>query len=1131
MLLTIRRLLVLSFLLFLPAMMTTRALAQSTGSITGTVSDPTGAAIPDATVSVKNPDTGLTRTTQTNAAGSFVFADLPIGAYAMEITKAGFETQKRSATQLLTGQTIGLDLKLDVGSKVETVEVSTDTEQIKTSTSEVSTTVNEKQMQDLPLNQRNPIQLTSLTPGAVLTTTGTESGQQDQTGISVNGLRPTENNFQMDGVVYENRFFDSVPILPNPDGLQEFTIQATNYSAAYAGAGALVQLSTRSGTNQLHGSAFEFLRNTILDARPYNFSQATNPNPKNPPFKLNQFGGTVGGPLVIPHIYNGHDKTFFFFSAEDLQRRASPITATIYLPTAAELAGNFSAFLPSGGTCPAAMNGLSTGQCQQLYDPVTHLAIPGNMITAPINNLSKNLAAQYTSPLLAAANPISGKYTTLENTNIDSTQYLIKVDHDFTKRDHFSARYFYNQDNFQRAFAAPLGFFAANLFRNQNLALSETHIFSDTLTGTFSVSAGRYARTQIPEAPGLKSTQALGATGVPLGTNVPIFPGVRANISGYVDVFSGGALTQDPTTYEEKAQIVKVLGHHTLTFGAAYERTDINAVDYSYTPGDNTFNGSRTQSATSTGGNAVADFYYGYDSVFYQDNGRKFYLRENRPSAFVQDDWKPTRALTVNAGLRWDPWLPPTDLNTTLVGFIAGRQSTVAPNAPAGLLFNGDVGVAQSIFHNNWKDFAPRLGFAYNVDGAGNTVVRGAFGIFYGFPEGLLYQRTDATQPVDLYYQLNAPVGTWDNVYAGVAGGDPFPRAHVSPSQFGTYNFVTPVSGGVLNPNSHVAYTEDYNLSISQKLPGNYALEVGYVGNHALHVMGSRQFNPAVCAAGAPCANFNNSTCTTCTTGNENNRRLFPGLGAVEFADSYEFAIYNSLQTTVTHRVSRGLTLIGNVVWSKTMDNNSAGNEGNAGPSNPFNLNGSYGPADYDQRIRGNIAANYRFKDYAHRPLSAFFANGWQANAILQSQSGLPFTVTSGSDRSLSGVGNDFADAVPGQNPKRPAGAFFQKEYFNTAAFAPAALGTFGNVHRNNIYGPGYEELDGSLFKDFFPQSRIHGQFQAEGFNLFNHPNFANPAGAVNSGTFGQITATSTSTGSGTTGLARLFQFGAKIIF
>lgn len=1127
----LRRVPQLVFVVLLTVFIAAGAKAQSTGSITGTVSDPSGAAIPGASVTINDSATGLSHTVLTNSSGNFTFPDVPIGSYGMTIAKAGFATQKRSPQELLTGQTIGLDIVLSVGSAVETVEV-TDTEQIKTTTSEVSVTIDQKQMQDLPLNQRNPIQLTSLTPGAVLTSTGTESGQQDQTGISVNGLRPTQNNIQLDGVTFQNRFFDSVPTMPSPDGLKEFTIQATNFSAAYAGAGALVQLSGRSGTNQLHGDAFEFLRNTVLNA--YNYFPAR-PNGKllNPPFKLNQFGGTVGGPIVIPHIYNGRDKTFFFFSAEDLQRRSSPTTAVIYLPTAAELRGDFSAFLPnSSGTCPASSAGLATSVCKQIYDPVTHAAIPGNIITAPINPLSAAVAAQYTSPFLGSADPTSGKYTTFENQNIDSTQYLIKIDHQLTNRDQLSGRYFYNQNNFQRPFAAPLGFYAANYFRNQNLALSDIHSFSNTMTAHFYVSAGRYARTQVPIAPGLKTLQDLGATGVPLGTNVPIFPGVRSNISGYVNIFSGGALTQAPTSYEARIDVTKLLGHHTLTMGFSYERTQINANDYSYTPGDNTFNGSRTQSATGNGGNVVADFYYGLDSAFFQDNGRKFYLRENRPAAFIQDDWKLSRTLTINAGLRYDPWLPPIDENDTLTGFVAGQQSTIAPNAPLGLVFVGDKGIPGPVYKNNLKDFAPRLGFAYNVAGRGYTVVRGAFGLFYGFPEGLLYQRTDATQPIDLYYNLSAPSAPWNNIYNGVPGGNPFPRGHVNRDQFATYTFILPVSGGVLYPGAKVAYSEDYNLTVEQRLPDNFTLSVAYVGNHVLHVMASRQFNPAVCAPGVVCPTINNTAClATCTTGNENSRRLYPGIGAMEMADSYQYAIYNSLQTTVTKRVSHGLTLLGNVVWGKIIDNGSSGTEGSAGPSNPFNFNASRGPADYDQRIRANISANYRFKDYAHGGVSSFFANGWQLNFIVQSQTGLPFTITSGTDRSLSGIGNDYADVVPGANPRRPVGADYHKQFFNTAAFTAAALGTYGNVHRNNLNGPGYEELDGSVFKDFFGEHRVHGQFRAECFNVFNHANFANPASAVNSGSYGQLTATATSTGSGTTGLPRVFQFGAKVLF
>ncbi len=1096
----LRKLLFFTLTLVLSLGSARHLMAQSTGSIRGSVSDPSGASVPGAAVTVKSVTTGLTRTGQSNDSGLFVFPDLPIGAYEITISKAGFQTEKRSGTDLLTGQTIGLEITLSVGAQTETVTVNADTQEAQTTTSEVATTVDQKQMQDLPLNGRNPLQLTTLTPGAALTTVGTESGQQDNVGLTVNGLRATQNNYQLDGALFINRFFDSVPILPSPDGLQEFTIQAANFSAEYSGAGALVQLSSRSGTNAFHGSAFEFLRNTVLNA--HNYFQST-----VPPFKLNQFGGTVGGPIR-------KDKTFFFFSAEDLQQRSSPNSINITVPTAPQLRGDFSALLKPASGLPTI-----------IYNPVTGQPYPGNIITTPGSPLSQAVANAFLTPL--ASNPTTGVFISTSNSNVDRTQYLVKIDHAVSASNHLSGRYFYVQDNFQRAFNAPLGFYAANNFRNQSLTLSDTQVFSSTLTGTFYASAGRFARTQIPVSPGLQNLQSLGQN-LPYGTNVPVFPGVRANISGFVNIFSGGGLTQDPTTFEFKAQAVKVLGPHTMSFGAAYERTRINATDYSYTPGDNTFNGQRTAAPSGAPvvsgftsasqyktGYAPADFYLGLDSTFFQDNGRKFYLRENRVGVYLQDDWKVSRDLTINAGLRWDPWLPPVDLNETLVGFIPGQQSTVAPNAPRGLVFNGDAGIQSSIFRNNYKDFAPRIGFAYNVGGNGKTVVRGAYGLFYGFPEGLLYQRTDAAQPINLYLNINNPPA-WDNIYNGYPGGDPFPRAHLSTAQFSSYQFLLPFSGGVLNPNSKVSYTQGYNLTVEQQFSSNFAMALAYVGNHAVHVMGSRQFNPAVFAPGA-------------TVGNENARRLYPGLGAVELADSYEYAIFNSLQLNVTRRVAHGLTLLSNVTWSKTIDNSSAANEGTAGPPNPFNLNSARGPADFDQTVRFNAAVNYITPKYVGNRIAEAGLNGWQANLIANLYTGLPFTVLSGTDRSLSGVGNDYADVVPGVNPRRPAGANRVLQNFNTAAFQAAALGTFGTATRNSLRGPGFEEIDASLFKDLFTEHRIHGQFRAEGFNVLNHPNLATPVSTVSAGNFGQVTSTVAT--SATSLGPRVFQFGAKVIF
>ncbi|SFS13702.1 Carboxypeptidase regulatory-like domain-containing protein [Granulicella pectinivorans] len=1064
------RSLLLSLLLLFAVLLPHDAHAQATGTIRGSVLDSSGALIPGASVTVTNAETALERKADTNAQGIFVFPNIPIGTYAVTIGKAGYRTEERSDLSLLTGQVIDLQLPLAIGESTETVNVTSASTLIQTASSTVSTTINREQIQDLPLNGRNPLQLTTLTPGAALTATGTESGQQDNTGLTVNGLRPTENTYELDNAVYNNRFFDSVPILPNPDALQEFTIQSSNYSAQFSGAGALVQLSTRSGTNAFHGSAYEYLRNTVLNSYNHFPAKTSAGTPIKPPFKLNQFGGTIGGPIF-------RDRTFFFGAAEDLEQRSSANPVTFFIPTAAQMSGNFSSV------------------ATQLHDPVTNVNYTNNQITRAASPLSQALYKTYLAPLSATA---AGQVTLSPNSNVSSTQYLVKIDHKISASNQVSGRYFYNQNNFQRTFTAPTGFFASNLFRNQSLALSDTHIFSSTLTGTVTVSAGRFARTQIPVAPGLQSLQSLGQN-VPLGTQVPIFPGIRANISGFVNIFSGGALTQASTTFDERVNFIKLLHRHTISFGGEFERSRINANDYSYVPGDNQFSGART-------GNAAADFYLGYESTFTQDNGRTFYLRENRPSLFIQDDFKVTRDLTINAGIRWEPWLPPTDLNQSLVGFQAGYRSTVAPNAPAGLQFLGDPGVQSSIFKNNWKTFGPRLGFAYNVGGSNRFVIRGAYGLFYGFPEGLLYQRTNQTQPRNFALSIANPANAWDNIFAGTTS--PFPRAHTPVSQFATYQFTLPVAGGVLDSNSKVATIQDRNITFEAQINRTTAVSIAYVGNHAQHIMGSRQLNPGVYAAGATLANIQS-------------RRLYQGLGAVEVASSYEYADYNGLQVNVTRRVSQGLHVLTNLTYGKVIDNNSSAIEGNAGPPNPFNLNSSRGPADYDVRLRYNLSALYDLPKFnTNRTLGAII-NGWQVNTILSAASGTPITVTSGTDRSLSGVGNDYADLIG--NPARVSGASYLNAYFNTAAFQQAATGTFGNSSRGILRGPGSLNVDASGFKVFPIAERFKLQFRAEAFNVINRSNYSNPGSTVAStSTFGRITAA---------GSPRVLQFALRANF
>jgi hypothetical protein len=361
-------------------------------------------------------------------------------------------------------------------------------------------------------------------------------------------------------------------------------------------------------------------------------------------------------------------------------------------------------------------------------------------------------------------------------------------------------------------------------------------------------------------------------------------------------------------------------------------------------------------------------------------------------------------------------------------------------------------------------------------------------------------------QPTDLYLSIPNPP-SFVNPYQGFPGGNPFPRAHIGVDQFKTYTFVLPVSGGVLDPASKLGYTQNWNLTFERQLARDTVVSIAYVGNHGINVMGSRQFNPAILAPGA-------------TVANENSRRLYPGLGAVELASSYVYSEFHSMQIGVTKRTNKGLTLLSNFVWSKTIDNTSSAAEGNAGPPNPFNFQSARGLADFDQKFRLNLSAVYDFPRVNVHGVGNVLLNNWSLHMITSLYSGLPFTVVSGTDRSLSGVGNDYADLIG--NPARTIGSNTISQWFNTAAFAPAALGTFGTSGRNILRGPGYFDIDASLFKEFIFTERWRLQFRAETFNLQNRANFQNPTASVSSGTFGRITAAYD---------PRVMQFALKLFF
>ncbi|HEV2232764.1 MAG TPA: TonB-dependent receptor [Terriglobia bacterium] len=1059
-------------------------LAQSTALLTGTVVDATGAVVPQASVACRNTQTALTYNAVTNAEGLFRFPSLPIGGYELVVTHAGFQKLTRSGLQLLTGQSVDLHLQLTVGGTVQSVEVTASAPVVQSTSSEVQTTITSRAMRELPLNGRNALQLVTLTAGTQTTGTGTEGNQEENDGVTSNGLRSVDNNYVMDGVSYKNAEFGNVPNLPNPDALQEFTMKSSNFSAAYSGPGATMLLSTRSGTNQFHGEVFEFLRNDALDSR--NFFATT-----TTPFKRNQFGATFGGPVQ-------KDKTFIFGSYQGTRKVGAASPSLVTVPTLAQRGGDFS----------------STGRT--IINPATGKQFSGNMIPST----SFDAVGLKLLPLIPLPTPGLAPNRAQLTPALPATddQMDVRVDRVFGVNDHFTARYYLDEFDYVRPTSPFTGINAKNFFLDQNLLITDTHTFSPNLLFVGSFGYTRTARTQIPKEPitlqsaGAKIPEAIAGAA----------PEMRVNIKNYVNLFSGGGLLGYPGVWEYRGQFTWTRGKHLLQFGMEVERDRMFSADKSFASGQFTFNGSRTGPAGCKNcGDSFADFLLGLPNNFFQSARTPQDFRQTNWAPWIEDDWKVLPRLTLNLGLRWEPWLPAYDLLGPAAGFEAGAQSTVAPLAPPGLLFTGDPGIRDSIWPADWNNFAPRVGFAWDVQGNGKTVVRGAFGIFYNtIPLNMIRTSNSGSAFRSQSVTMDVPPpASIDDPYAGFPGGDPFPFTPPPTSALKTYKFLLPVNTSLLDPHAKTGYTEEWNFTAERQILRDLGVSVSYVGNHQLKVMATRQINPIFPSTKV---------------------RVYPNYSPLALATPWEFANYNALQVSVTKRMTHGVNLIGNYVYSRCMDNESgetigADAGGGSAFNNKFDINNGYGPCNWDLTHSADVSLVYdlpRVRAF-HGPADKFL-NGWETTSIITAQTGGPFTVSAGQDNSGSGSPNsDTADQI-NANIARPAGVTQLQEYFNTAAFVANPKGTFGNVGRNSLRGPGAWNVDFGLLKSTSITERLRAEFRFEAFNFFNHANFGNPNSTVNNtSNFGKIQGTKGNglNDVGNLGNPRVLQFALKLVF
>lgn len=1052
--------------------------AQFTNAnLSGTVSDQSGSPIADATVRVQNTETGLQKTAATSTDGTYSFVALPVGSYQITVEKAGFTKYLQTGITLVLNQSATVPVSLQVGSVNQEINVSANAQLVTTETSTVGQLVDQRRILDLPLNGRQPQTLLFLAPGTVNETGkyclvncqgGVYPGQQD---ANVGGGGPRSVNFQMDGAPHNDTYVNTNLPFPNPDAVQEFNLQSDNLSAQYGmGAGAVVNVITRSGTNSFHGSAFEFLRNGDLNAR--NFFA-----PKQDTLKRNQYGGALGGPIL-------KDKLFFFGTYQGTKIRSAAQGRVAFVPTAAERTGDFS------------------GSGIVVRDPTTGAAyannrLPGSLLSAP---------AQYFLNAIPLPNGPNGQLTYAGPSLVQNDdQYMAKIGW-ITGKNQVTGSYFWTRFNEPPDIAIGAQNVLAsdgsgNRVKVQNLALNDAYSFSPTLLfntwfGWTSQTGGSLsgAPFSFPTA----GVQIAAPTPAELVLNVPGFFNVSTN---HLGVFNRGDFTV-------REDVALQRGRQEIHVGGEAVRVT-NDLTNTYTmSGQFTFGNALT-------GSNLSDFLAGQASRFVQGGGEFKNIDGTLWSLYAQDNIRVTSKLHLEFGLRWDPYYPYTETKGRVVCYQPGQKSSRFPNAPVGMIFGGqgaDLGCpSQTGSKTDWANFAPRFGFAYQLGSDHKTVLRGGFGIYYT-PLGTHDTNGLAdTAPFGPRFDYSGKINFADP-YSSIGIPNPFPAEYGPTLPTSSATFTLPVSiYATLQNDWHLPQLTTWNLTLERQLSTSLLARLSYAGNKGTYlssgVLGFREDNPAVYIPGAS------------STLNTQSRRLDPNFGSVGLFPSDDNSNYHSLRVSLQQRLHHGLSVQGNFTWSKMIDD-----FGNSGTTDPFYRGFDYGTSNDDVPLVFNFSALWQIP---HLPVHGFagsLINGWQLSSLASWNDGFPFSVVSGKDNSLSGVGADRADYTSGNAslPRDRSHGQLIAQYFNVAAFQQNTLGTFGSSGKNILRGPRSFNTDFSLLKNFRLAESWNLQFRSEFFNLFNNVNFSGPQDSLTSSSVGRITAAAD---------PRILQFALKLTF
>ncbi len=1042
---------------------------RTTADLLGTVTDASGAVLPDVKVTVHNLDTGADLEAKSDKSGEYSVTQLPVGRYSIKAISPGFKTWTVPSVTLAIGDRLRQDVQLQLGNLEQSVEVTAASPALQTDSSSLSSLVSTQAMQDLPMNGRNFVVLAQLAPGASEgEATGLPSGTRPDdrrltSAVSVNSQPTSFNNFTIDGVDDNERFIGTVIVKPSVDALQEMKVQTNLYSAEFGRtAGGVINFVTKSGTNAFHGSLFEFFRNQHLDARSF-FAGA------KPSYHQNQFGGSNGGAIR-------KNRLFYFGDYEGL-RISQGQTFVDSVPTLAERQGNFA--------------GLG-----RIFDPltttgVTRTAFPGNQIPANrINPIAQNLINLYPLP---TAGGLVNNYTYQPVKTQNNDTFDARADYRFSDSNTAFARYSFNNTNTlipKGCPAAPNGLdpvcdqgrSGTAAQRAQSAQLNDAHVFGPSLVMELKADYSRYVVRSLPVNYGKNTSQQVGLNGVNLdsdssGLSIVQISGLTTlGDASYIPILTTNNL------FQEIANFTYIHGAHSVKFGADLRRRQTDAFQSPTARGQFNFDSNFTNDpsgATAGSGNAVASLLLGFPA----STTRSKYLvnpglRNWEAAGYVQDDWRATRWLTLNLGLRYDYYGPNTE--------VANRISNVDLGAGK-IIIAGQNGVSTSAgVRPDRRDFSPRIGFAATL--AKGTVLRGGYGISF-VPNMIASSMALRNPPFVSLYTLNATPLTVAN---SLSDGLPTPVATSAANPTGS---LTGVSFSGATP-----YVQQYNLTLQKELKSGWVATASYVGDLGRH---QYIFNGAVNVDLAPPG-----------PGAINPRTpyysVFPNVSSIAIAAPWYNTNYQALQTTLEHRYQSGLTLLATYTWAHSLDDESA-------LRNDPRI--EYGNSFLDLRHRFTVMADYSLPfGKGSKGFGAMLARDWGVNVVAVLTTGLPYDITNAAGRSNTG-GSDRPNVVC-----NPTSGFQQSvfQWFNTSCFAAQPLYSYGNLGRDVLHAPGRENLDLAIHREFPFRESMRFQFRGEAFNITNTAAFGAPGASFGSSTFGVINSA---------GLGRNIQLALKLLF